>query len=548
MKKLTKTVLALVLTLAVVLTTACGSKNSSTQDGNDDNSSNQTSSAGDVVTIGVTDTIASLNPLLQDGTEVMKYATSLVFLPLVELNEDLAFVPQVASKITTEDNRTFTIQLNQDIKWSDGEAITSEDVLFTFLLWASPEVGNSGMSIYQIEGVGDDGYIEAGADSISGVVAVDEYTVQITTKYEMALQSFENIYGRYILILPEHALKDIPFDELLTTSWFNAPDVVSGPYNISDFDLNHYVTYTANDNYYYGAPKIKHLNIKVVTSSQLLTGLSSGELDLVQQTTGNILQEDYASVEALTNVNLYDGTPVTNQSVFFNTERVTDARIRQAFAYGIDRETLLNELLDGRGEIVDAFLVSASPYYSSELTPIAYDTEKAQELLTQAEADGWDPSTVYQFYINSGDTVFVQAATYIAAKLGEIGLNIQINTVDLATLMSTANSGDFDIMAVQYTYTPVDPYTDMAWLLSEYGWTKYINSDVDAALAQTQQTSDLNEAIAGYLAVDKIVQEQVPMYSAYVISSLGVTNKRLQNAVPDVFGTFINVHEWEIVE
>ena len=79
-----------------------------------------------------------------------------------------------------------------------------------------------------------------------------------------------------------------------------------------------------------GAPKIKNLNIKVVTASQLLAGLRSGEIDLVQQTTGAILQEDYDSVRALENITVYDGTPITNQSIFFNTERVTDARIRKA--------------------------------------------------------------------------------------------------------------------------------------------------------------------------------------------------------------------------
>lgn len=107
--------------------------------------------------IAVTGTIGSLNPLLVDGTEVVKYATSLTFLPLVELNRDVEFVGQLAESITTEDNLTFTIKLNENAAWSDGVPVTSKDVLFTFLLWTSPEVGNTGMNVYTIEGVGDDG-------------------------------------------------------------------------------------------------------------------------------------------------------------------------------------------------------------------------------------------------------------------------------------------------------------------------------------------------------------------------------------------------------
>ena len=84
-------------------------------------------------TIAVTSTITTLNPLLMDNTEIVKYATSLTFLPLVELNQDLEFVGQLAEEITTEDNRSFTIHLNPDATWSDGVPVTSADVLFTFL-------------------------------------------------------------------------------------------------------------------------------------------------------------------------------------------------------------------------------------------------------------------------------------------------------------------------------------------------------------------------------------------------------------------------------
>lgn len=498
------------------------------------------------VNIAVTGTIGSLNPLLMGATEVLKYANSLVFLPLVELNSDLEFVPQLAESITTEDNLTFTIKLQDAATWSDGTPVTSKDVAFTLLCLASPESFNAGMAMYAIEGTDDAGMVESGATEISGVKIVDDKTLTVTTKWPIALYTFENNYGRYVLTLPEHILGQVDKAELLTYNWFNNANVISGPYYVKDFDLNHYVHYEANPDYWMGEAKIKYLNINVLESAQLLSGLQSGEIDLVQQTMGNILLEDYDSVRALPNVTVHMGTPITNQSIFFNVERVTDVRIRQALLYGIDRQTILSELVHGNGEIVDGFLCSASPYYDASLGVTPYDPEKAAQLIQEAVADG--ASNRLEWYVNSGDATFVQAASFIAAMFQELGLTIDIKTVDLNTLMDVANNGTFDVMSVEYTYAPVDPYTDVSWLLSADGWTRYSNEEVNNALVESQSLTDVEEIRARYLLVDQYMQQDVPMMSAYIISSMGATSNRLLNATPNVFGTFINVNEWDIAE
>lgn len=499
---------------------------------------------GQSVNVAVTSTIGTLNPLLMDATEVIKYATSLTFLPLVELNQELEFVPMLAESITTEDNETFTITLREEAVWSDGTPVTTEDVLFTYLCMTSPECGNTGMSMQAIVGVGDDGYTAPGATSIEGITLVSDKVMTVRTKWKTALYTFENNFGRYVLPLPAHALADVPRDQLLTCPWFNKPDVISGPYFINDFDLNHYVHYEANPNYFLGAPKIQYLNLNVLDPAQLLSGLTSGEVDLIQQTMSNLLLEDYDAVRALPNVNAIQGTPVTNQSIFINVQNVTDQRIRQALLYGIDRQTILTELVHGNGELVDGFLCSASPYYSPELGVTAYDPEKAAALIAEAKADG--ASTNLTWYVNSGDVTMVNASSFIAAMFAELGLTIDIKTVDLSTLMSIAGEGSFDVMSVEYTYAPVDPYTDVNWLLSDIGWTRYANEAVTAALNDSQQLTDVDAIRDRFLTVNRAMQEDVAMISAYVISTMGATSTRLHGATPDVFGTFINVHEWTI--
>lgn len=512
-----------------------------------ESASSDTAASGEkIINVGVTNTIGSLNPLLLNGGEINKYATGLMFLPLMELDADLNFEGMLADSITTEDNKNFIVHIDDAATWSDGTPVTADDVVYTALRLASPVIGNTAMMYYVFEGVGDDGFVEEGAESIDGIQKVDDKTVQFTTKEEMPITTFENSYARYLLTLPKHVIKQYSEEELSTADWFNHPDVVSGPFIVTDFDVDHYISYEANKDYWKGAPKIDKLNIKIVDGSQLYAGLQSGEIDITQQTMSDIPQEDYESVEALDNVDVVYGSPVTNQSVFIQTKNVPDVKVRQAMLYAIDRQQILEELLNGHGEIVDGFLSSASPFYDDSLTPVSYDPEKAKTLLEEA---GWDGSQTIRFYVNSGDSTFVNAASIIAAEWAAVGIKAEIQTVDFATLMSVAGTEDYDVLAVQYTYAPVDPYPDVAWLLGGEGsWTGYSDDTLNEALTKSQLTSDPEETKELFSVVDKKVQEDVPMFSAYVISAQGAVSKRITGAAPSVYGFFNDVQNWDVVE
>lgn len=534
--------------------TACGASNAgaaadetgSAAVGTESASSDTAASGEKIINVGVTNTIGSLNPLLLNGGEINKYATGLMFLPLMELDADLNFEGMLADSITTEDNKNFIVHIDDAATWSDGTPVTADDVVYTALRLASPVIGNTAMMYYVFEGVGDDGFVEEGAESIDGIQKVDDKTVQFTTKEEMPITTFENSYARYLLTLPKHVIEQYSEEELSTADWFNHPDVVSGPFIVTDFDVDHYISYEANKDYWKGAPKIDKLNIKIVDGSQLYAGLQSGEIDITQQTMSDIPQEDYESVEALDNVDVVYGSPVTNQSVFIQTKNVPDVKVRQAMLYAIDRQQILEELLNGHGEIVDGFLSSASPFYDDSLTPVSYDPEKAKALLEEA---GWDGSQTIRFYVNSGDSTFVNAASIIAAEWAAVGIKAEIQTVDFATLMSVAGTEDYDVLAVQYTYAPVDPYPDVAWLLGGEGsWTGYSDDTLNDALTKSQLTSDPEETKELFSVVDKKVQEDVPMFSAYVISAQGAVSKRITGAAPSVYGFFNDVQNWDVVE
>lgn len=562
MKKLFRKAISIVLTLTMLFTIAgCGSSNEqgnesagdatgneSAADGNaQGTSAGEASASGDkIVNIGITDSLGGINPLTVDQTWINKYAIGLQFLPLVDLDGDLNFQPMLADSITTEDNVNFVVHIDENATWSDGTPVTAEDVEFTFCRLASPVIANPTLMLYAFEGVNDEGFVEEGANSVEGIKVLDEKTVQFTAKNPMALTTFENTYAFYLHTLPKHVLSQYSEAELSTLDWFNHPDVVSGPYRVTDYDVDHYISYTANENYWKGAPKIGKLNFRILDSSQIYAGLQSGEIDVTHHTMTAIPQEDYENIEALENIDVVYGSPITNQSVFIQTANIPDKRVRQALVYAIDRNQILEQLMKGHGEVVDGFLSSAGPFYDESITPIPYDPEKAKALLEEA---GWDGSRTLRFYVNSGDGTFVNAAQIMAAQWAAVGIKVEIQTVDLATLMTIAGTTDYDFFAVQYTYAPVDPYPDITWLLGGEGsWTGYGDDEVNQAMASVQTAGSIDEIKRLYSVVDKKMQEDVPMFSAYIISAQGAVNKRLTGVKANVYGFFTNVQEWDIVE
>lgn len=543
MKKFIRKMFSIMLVTVLVLSLVGCGKNSN---GGSEQQKADTTALAKTINVGVTDSLGGVNPFVIDQTEINKYVVGLMFLPLVELDNDLNFQGMLADSITTEDNINFIVHIDDKATWSDGTPVTAADVEYTVRRLASPIVNNTTLMLYAFEGTNDSGFVEEGAESIEGVQVIDDKTVQFTSKYPMALTTFENTYARYIHTMPKHVIEKFSEEELLSADWFNHPDVISGPFYLSAYDNDHYISYIANTDYWKGAPKIDNLNIKIVDASQIYSGLQSGEIDITHHTMTAIPQEDYDSIEKLENVKTVYGAPITNQSAFVQTANIPDARVRQALVYAIDRQKLVDELLKGHGEVVDGFLSSASPFFDEGITPISYDPEKAKELLAEA---GWDGSQTLRFYVNSGDSTFVNGAQVLVAQWAAVGIKVEVQTVDLATLMTVAGSKDYDIMAVQYTYAPVDPYPDVSWLLSGEGsWTGYANDEINEALTGTQLTSDVEEIKALYSIVDKKVQEDVPMFSVYILSAQGAVSNRISGAQPSAYGFFNDVQNWTVVE
>lgn len=541
MKKHLHRIFATLLALAMVLSLAACGSSGETQSG-----ASGTNSSDDVVNVGCTSSISSLNPTLVDASWSSMYAISMSFLPLVALDENAEFEYILADSITTEDNIHYTIHINEDAAWSDGEPVTSQDLAFTMLRLASPVIANPAMMLYALVGTDDEtGYVSEGAESVEGVTIVDEKTVEFTFKYEMNMTSFLNGYAQYIFVLPEHILSEVPEEEFAAYDWFTHPDVVDGPYMATSFDSEHYVTYDANPNFWRGEVNIPHANIRVVDGANLYAGLQSGEIDIVPPLLGTIDQEDYESVQALENVTSVYGDAYSVESVFINTVIVDNANIRQAMLYALDRTQIIDGLLGGEGDLADGFAVPDGPYWR-DLTPTATDTDRAAELVAAAEAEGWDPNTTYTLYANSGETQLSYAIQLAQQAWQAVGIQVEIRSVDLDTLMTLAGTEDAAMIAVQYTYPPVDPSWDIQYVLGS--WCHALSPEVEENLNTLWSTNDSDTYADALYAIDSYVQQNVPLIDLYVNSPLGAVSNRLQNAAPSMYGCLNHIEEWTLAQ
>lgn len=534
-----KRILSAVMGMAIMVSmSACGASNDTAQQGGD------ASDGKKIINMGVTYSPGTINPL-SPVTEVATYATGLMFLPLMEIGSDMEFHPMLAESVTTEDNKTFTIKLYENAKWSDGEPITVDDVLFTIRRIADAKVGSIYAYMYaSFEGFDENGYLPEGTTDVAGLVKVDDSTLQMVAKEPMSLNIFNNAVSRCLWTIPEHVLKDVAPEELVASEFFQKPDVVSGPFSMIQYDRDHYIQLAANKNYFKGAPKIDQLNFNVMQGSQIYARLQSGEIDFNTPNLGVIPVEDFENVKALPNMKTNLEEPIANQFMYINETVFPDAKQRKALVHAINREQIVNDLLKGNGEVIDGFFTSYSPYFDETLGITNYDPEKAKSLL---EESGWDFNREIVFSVSSGDDTMSQAANIIAANLNAIGVKVKIKMTDLTTLMDELYATNFELAMLQYSFTPVDPYPDITYLIRSGNINGYSNAEVDRLFDEVRSVDEPAKVKELYAGVNKIAQEEVPMFSVYATRGLSAVSDRVSGIEPRQFGTFINVQDWDVV-
>ncbi|MCL6458033.1 MAG: ABC transporter substrate-binding protein [Gorillibacterium sp.] len=523
--------IAFVLFAALFIVQGCG------------DSTNPPKDSKKIVNIGITYSPSSLNPLSPVGLS-SSYVTSLMFLPLVDIDEDLTYKPMLADSIETTDNRTFTIKLNQKAKWTDGTPVTTDDVIFTLKLMSNVKVASVYAYTFAIlEGLDDSGYLPEGTPDISGVKKLDDHTLTLTTKAPTTLNIFKDTIGRYLLTVPQAALKDIAPESINTSEFMQKPTVTDGPFKLVEYNRDHNVQLEANKDYFKGAPKLDQLNFKVLQGTAISTQLQSGEIDMNIPSVGVIPIEDYAKIKGLKGLSTVEGPPIASQFMYINEKSVPDAKQRLAISAAINREIIVSNLLKGNGEVVDGFFTSYSPYVDTNHKPVAYDPEKAKALLKEA---GWDSAKTLNLAVLSGDSTLENAVNIVAENLKSVGINVKIQMADLATLIDKLVKMDYDLGILTVSLTPINPLPDVAYFLQAGNPNGYSNGEIDKLIASLKAETDEVKIKEYYSQLQEIVAADVPMPSIYATKALGAINDRVTGAKPKDFGMFINVYEWDV--
>lgn len=463
---------------------------------------------------------------------------------LVSATADGEYGPRLAeSWEVSPDGTTWTFHLRDDVLWSDGEPFTSEDVLFSYNVYANPATGSAYAGKFSTVN-GAAALADGTADAVAGFQAPDEHTFVIQLDApNVAL--LDELVQPILFILPQHVVGELPLDGLAENPFFREPTVGLGPYVFQRWVTDDQVEFAANPEYR-DELGLDRVFTQYVTTDVATAQLETGEIDFAQ-----VAAPDVARVEGIDGITLHraEGPGVLALHTAHDSGKLADSRVRQAIMYAIDREALVEEVLSGEGKVVDTLVHGPEWAMPDDLVHYGYDPDKARELLAEA---GWDPSTEVRLEIVPGQRDRDTATTIVAAQLQEVGINAQVTPYEAAQLSDAIGQRDFDLLISGYGLFTIDPASMNARLMcSQAGGANisaYCNEELDALLQQGVATTDQAEREEIYAQAQRIVNEEVPIFVLYVPNTLAATSDRLQGFElnPSVVDAFWNAAEWTV--
>ena len=487
------------------------------------------------------------------GLTVSQELANLVNRPLVMINEDLEYIPALATEVPTlenggisEDGLTYTFHLRDDVRWHDGTPFTSEDAKFTYETLMNPDVPVRG---------------RVGWNQISSVETPDEHTV---------IYNFDTLDAAFldrvaiVTMLPKHILGDVPPAELITNEWFRTSNPGLGPFKFVEWQPGNYILVERNDDYYdEGLPHLDQIVLKIITDANTLTNqLDTGEVDMRFR----MLNDQVEIVEGMPDVELVSTNATSPWIIWINNLNpgLSDTAVRRALNYGFDRVGLTGTLLQGLVEpaydLIPPFLWA---YDENAVEQYPYDPDLARQLLEEAgwvddngdgirEKDGVELS--FDILNIAGEPERVQILSFIQDQWNDIGINVNIENVDVATMWGNAlPKGEYD-MGYSYSGRFADP-ADLAqhYLCPENqpttNWGKYCDPALDEVLLAAQGTVNREERAALYAqALEMISQDPAYVFVGWRTDHTPI-NTRVEGYKPATgYFEMWNAEEWSVNE
>ena len=542
----------LVAAMTLGLLTGCGA-------GATEESGEAATAVKDTVVYGTTTAPAGvfLPTLVYVGTDMK--VNDLVYASLLQMKPDGSLECYLADDYNVDGN-TITFTLKEGVKWHDGEDVTVDDVVFTLESVAKSD--NASSRVSNIAGVQD--FIDGKTDSISGITT-DGNT--ITIELSETFSPFLVQVGTYN-IFPEHIWGEIPYDEWETnTELLNNP-VGCGPYKMAEYNSEESVELEAYDEFFGGEPEIENFIVKVVNADAIAAEVTAGNIDFVSAKELTKTEVEELEAEGYTKYSVADET---YQYLSFNLRLpiFQDKNLRQAFAYAIDREAIVENIVEGRGVVVHTPLSPASWACAdnSEINTYEHNTEKAIELL---EESGWTDSDgdgirenadgeklQFTIKVSNDSETRVNAILYAKECLAEVGIEVEVDAREDGVICEeTLANHDYELLALNAYYgDDPDPY--FYWHSSSASdepgeWSfnvgGYINDVVDESIIGARQTMDQEERAEYYLTMSQQINEDMPMLFLYAQNFEIICNPDLQGVEPGTVNILYNVSNWSYAE
>lgn len=470
------------------------------------------------VTIALTDKFSSLDTLSTTSPDsAADRLRNLIYNSLVKKNERFEYVGELAKDIKIDyQKRTITFNLQKSVKFHNGKELTSSDAKYTLnaLFQAN---GYKAYSFY-------DSFNFQKQPHILSIETPDKNTLIIKVRrIDLINQTLSNLVA--IPIMPEGTIEQQKENPVGT-----------GAFKFVKFDqMENFVELEAHQQYWEGSPKINKLVVKTISDANALQAeLQAGRVDVAPNPV-NFSPETINSIEQNPNLQVVVSNGANIRYIGFNVKSKTtrNVKFRQAVAYSIDRERIVKELLDGQGKVAHSILPEDSWAYSAN-TKYEFNPAKAKKLLKEISYKG--QRVVFKF--SWGSQSISQYAQIIQNYLKDVGINAEIETLELHILLNELREGNFQMTTAQWVGGNQDSiflrdlfHSKESPDLKQGGRNRhrYANLIFDKTIENAVNATDREKAREFWVNSQDIVAQDLPLIPLWYLANVVIANKRIGN-------------------
>lgn len=493
-----------------------------------DSTAGQTPDAGDWIIENIGAQPAHLNVLLATPDANAAYLVSFIFETLLDIDMDtMEMIPRIAkSWEISDDHLTYTFHLREDVTFSDGVPLTSNDIAFTHELIDNPE--------------NDTVVARSYLQDIEQIEVIDDYTI----RYTMNKPYFRHLIVLGLLeIYPKHIYEGADFNNHPN----NRNPIGSGPYVFEKWDTGQEIVLARNENYWGEKPPIDKRVFKIITNpNAALQALENHSLDTLEFDSPELWVRRASRPEFEAEFNKFiPDSPIPGPLSRYNfigwnmrKPQFSDKRVRQALVMLFDRQLVIDEIWAGLGTLITGSVFHKSPEYNHAVEPWPFDPQRAMALLDEA---GWidrDRDGVrekdgvrLEFELSFGANVpeYDQLGTVYQEELQRAGIRMTLSPVEWATFQERVHKRTFDAcMLAWLTAIAPDPYQLWHSSQAENGsnYPGFKNDEVDRILDEGRMEFDQAKRIQMYHRFHEILHEEQPYAFLYARPGLVAVDKR----------------------